>query len=341
MRVFAEIDPDTYDRIEETVREGKYRDVDQFLRVAVQNQLNIEGSSSDQPQPNPEAQPSSEVDGGYSWGYSIPTNPPVSSPHEMDRDGQLLFQQYYRFFPLLPIMVELATVTAETGEPVVLDEFRDHIEKEIEPLRDAIVDWEEENDIKKKNRKSTGFPKKDVKNPEYSRKRYLDHFVGKIRKRDLQPQSFGHSLGFISYNPIDEERTLLQLTPAGKRLLKFENPLLTNGPDAPTLSREEQEYLVTHLKDTLPAEYKLMEFTYQTLADNGNKTYTNRLGEFGDYLVSAGELEEDVSEERVRSHIAGELSRMVELGILDRGSKRGVYVPSTPPEELLGAQLTE
>lgn len=341
MRVFTEIDPDTYDRIEEAVHEGKYRDVDQFLRVAVQNQLNIESSSDNQPQPNSEPQPSSKSDGGYSWGYSIPANPPVSSPHEMDRDDQLLFQQYYRFFPLLPVMVELANVTAETGEPAVLDEFRNHIEEEIEPLRDAIVGWEEENDVKKKNRKSTGFPKKDVKNPEYSKKRYLDHFVGKIRKRDLQPQSFGHSLGFISYNPIDKDRTLLQLTPAGKRLLEFENPLLANGPDAPTLSREEQEYLVTHFKDTLPAEYNLMEFIYETLTDNGNETYTNRLDEFGEYLVSAGELDEGASEERVRSHIAGELSRMVELGILDRGSKRGVYVPSTPPEDLLGAQLAK
>lgn len=341
MRVFAEIEPDTYDRIEETVREGKYRDVNQFLRVAVQNQLNIEGSSGDQSQPNPDPQPSSKSDSGYSWGYSVPTNPPVSSPYEMNRDDQLLFQQYYRFFPLLPVMIELATVTAETGEPAVLDEFRDHIEEEIEPVRDAIVDWEEQNDVKKKNRKSTGFPKKDVKNPEYSKKRYLDHFVGKIRKRDLEPQSFGHSLGFISYDPIEEDRTLLQLTPAGKRLLEFENPLLANGPEAPTLSREEQEYLVSHLEDTLPAEYDLMVFTYETLADNGNETYTNRIDEFGEYLVSVGELEEDASEERVRSHIAGELSRMVELGILDRGSKRGVYVPSTHPEDLLDAQLTE
>ncbi|AGB38050.1 hypothetical protein [Natronococcus occultus] len=335
MRVFSDIDPDTYDRIEEVVRDGKYRDVDQFIRVAVQNQLNIERADEEQTSPSPDVQTNKKSDGGYAWGYSIPDNPPVSSPHEMNRENELLFQQYYRFFPLFPVLVELAEVTAETGEPAVLDEFRDHIVEKIEPLRDAIVDWEETNNVKKKNRKSTGLPKKDVKNPEYSEKRYLDHFVGKIRKRDLAPKSFPHSLGFIAYEPIDEEKCLMQLTPAGKELLQYENPLLGNGPDSPSLSREEREFLVTHIESELPAEYRLMEFVYSTLPDDGNKTYTNWLDEFGEYLKEEGELDEDASEERVRSHIAGVLSRMVELGILDRGSKRGVYIPTIPPGEFL------
>lgn len=340
MRVFTEIDPNTYDRIEKAVRKGKYRDADQFIRVAVQNQLNIENSEGGRPPLESASEPKSKSDGGHSWGYTVPDNPPVSSPYELDRENQLLFQQYYRYFPLIPVMVELAEVTAETGEPAVLGEFRDRIGKKIEPLRDAIVNWEERNNVKKTDRKSTGFPKIDVKNPEYSKKRYLDHFVGKIRKRDLEPKSFSHSLGFISYEPINEDKTLIQLTPAGKRLLEYENPLLSNGPDAPALSREEQAFIVAHLDATMHAEYRLMEFIYTTIADNGNGTYTNRLDEFEQYLMSESGLDDDPSEERVRSHIAGALSRMVELGILDRGSKRGVYVPATSPEELQEGSTT-
>jgi Arc/MetJ-type ribon-helix-helix transcriptional regulator len=335
MRVFAELDPDTYDRIEEAVHEGKYRDVDQFIRVAVENQLNIEKSTaSEQTLSQNDQEATSKSDGGYSWGYSLPDNPPVSSPFEMDREHELLFQQYYRFFPLVPVMVELAKETTKKGEPVVLDEFRDHVAEIIKPLRDAIVDWEARNDIKKKNRKSTGLPKNDVKNPEYSMKRYLDHFVGKIRKRDLTPKSFPHTLGFISYDPIDEQKTFVQLTPAGERFLRQGNPILSEGPDAPALSIEEQEFIVTHLDSTLPAEYRLMEFVYDTIADNGNNTYTNCLNDFTEYLIEHGDFDGDASEKRIRSHISGALSRMVELGILDRGSKRGVYLPSTPLEKL-------
>lgn len=334
MRVFAKINPDTYDRIEEAVREEKYKDVNQFIRVAVQNQLNIESSGEKQSHSQLETQTSNKSNGGYTWGYTVPESSPVSSPYEMERGTELLFQQYYRYFPLIPVLIELAEVTAETGEPVVLNEFRNHIAKKIVPLRNALVDWEEENNIKKTDRKSTGLPKIDVENPEYSKKRYLDHFVGKIRKRDLTPQSFGHSIGFISYEPINENKCLVQLTPSGKRLLQYENPLLNHGPSASALSSEEQEYIVAHLKANLPAEYQLMEFIYSTISDNGNDTYTNRMDEFEDYLKSGGEFN-DASEERIRSHIAGALSRMVELGILDRGSKRGVYVPATLPEELL------
>lgn len=337
MRVFANLDPDTYERIEGAVHEGGYKDVDQFIRVAVENQLNIENTSQEQPRAPPERDAAGESDGGYTWGYSLPDNPPVSSPFEMEREDELLFQQYYRFFPLLPVMVELAKVTDKKGEPVVLDEFRNHIIETIEPLRDAIVDWEEHNDVKKKNRKSTGLPKRDVKNPEYSTKRYLDHFVGKIRKRDLTPKAFGHALGFISYEPVDEEKTFIQLTPAGEHFLRQGNPLLENGPDAPTLSIAEQEFIVTHIEANLPAEYQLMEFVYQTISDNGKETYTNRIDQFSEYLAENGDFN-DASEDRVRSHIAGALSRMVELGILDRGSKRGVYLPSRPPEKYLTDQ---
>lgn len=340
MRVFSDIDPNTYDRIEELVKEGKYQDVDQFIRVAVQNQLNIEKTDEEPATPQREPQTNKKSDGGYAWGYTVPDNPPVSSPHQMDRENQLLFQQYYRFFPLIPVLVELAEVTAETGEPAVLEEFRNHIAQEIKPLRDAVVEWEEANNVKKKNRKSTGFPKKDVKNPEYSEKRYLDHFVGKIRKRDLVPKAFPHTLGFIAYEPIDEEKCLIQLTPAGKKLLQHKNPLLSKGPESPALSRDEQEYIVSHLKENLPAEYQLMEFIYTTLPEGGNETYTTWIDKFGEHLRSVGELDSDATDDRVRSHIAGALSRMVELGILDRGSKRGVYVPATAPEELVGDAAT-
>lgn len=341
MRVFADIDPDTYDRIEETVTEGKYSDVNQFIRVAVENQLNIEESTGEgHAPPQAEQEATSKSEGGYSWGYSLPDNPPVSSPSDMDRENELLFQQYYRFFPLVPVMVELAKETEKKSEPVVLNEFRDHVAETIDPLRDAIVDWEERNDVKKKNRKSTGLPKRDVKNPDYSMKRYLDHFVGKIRKRDLEPKSFLHSLGFVSYDPVDEEKTFIQLTSAGERFLRQGNPLLLEGPDSPALGADEQEFIVTHIESTLHAEYRLMEFVYDTIATNGNNTYTNRLDDFTEYLVENSNFDDDASEERIRSHISGALSRMVELGILDRGSKRGVYLPSTPPERIVNDQAT-
>jgi hypothetical protein len=234
----------------------------------------------------------------------------------------------------VPVLIELAKKTAAKGEPVVLDEFRDHVEETIEPLRDAIVDWEVGNNVKKKNRKSTGLPKKDVKNPEYSMKRYLDHFVGKVRKRDLSPKSLPNSLGFISYDPVDEEKTFVQLTRSGECFIRQSNPILSEGPEKPALSIEEQEFIVSHIESTLPAEYRLMEFVYNTIVDNGNNTYTNRIKDFRKYLIEHGDFDDDTSEERIRSHVSGVLSRMVELGILDRGSKRGVYLPSTPPDQL-------
>lgn len=339
MRILTQLDPDTYDQIEEIVREAGYRDVDQFIRVSVQNQLSIERSEEENVVvTNPENVINMTDGKEFEWKYSVPVHSPANEAFEMERDTQLLFQQYYRFFPLKVVMVELAKQTEAKDGPVLLEEFRSHMGSVIKPLRDRILEWEDKNNIKKKHRKSTGLPKINVKNPEYSERRFLDHFVGKIRKRDLMPKSFGHTLGFISFNPVGENKCLIQLTPEGNQMIQLENPLLESGPTAPTLSIDERQYLVTHLEKTLTEEYRLMEFIYSILQENGQETYTNCMDGFREYLLSAdGFTDDNPSEDRVRSQIAGTLSRMVELGIFSRGAKRGVYVPETPPAELTNA----
>jgi hypothetical protein len=69
------------------------------------------------------------------------------------------------------------------------------------------------------------------------------------------------------------------------------------------------------------------------LEDHEGDSYTQHLDECREYLESAPGFDDDPSENRVRSHTAGALSRMVELGVVTRGKKRGVYDPETPPSE--------
>ena len=313
--------------------------MDQFLRVAAQNQISIEEEEEEVSEVSADTEESKESRPNYQWKYEFPTNHPISEPYERDRHNILLFQQYYRFFPLIPVLIELAKVTGSTGEPVELSEFRDHVEEKVIPIRNKIMDWEDKNSIKKQNKKSTGFPKRDVKNTEYSMKRYLDHFVGKVRKRDNEPQSFGDSLALVSYNPLDSGQCLLQLTRAGKELINIQNPILKDGPENPPLSREEREYLLQHISEVLPEEFKFMSFVYDTLKENEAETYTNSLDQFREFLMNSdGFDDEDPSDDRIRSITAGVLSRMVELGIVVRGDKRGVYVPEREPRDYIHSE---
>jgi Arc/MetJ-type ribon-helix-helix transcriptional regulator len=331
MRIIANLNPDVYDEVEELVKTNGYSSVDQFIRSAVQNQLTLEREGK-----SVRSEPTE--DRGHTdpfWKKDIPANPPLADAYRVNRDEKLLFQQYYRFFPLIVVMAEVARVTSRDSEPIALDKFRSHMEEEVVRIRDPLRDWEAENDVKKTERKSTGLPKSDVKNPDYSMKRFLDHYVGRVRKRDNQPLAIGSDLKFISYRPLQEnDGCLVQLTPAGNELLQLGNPILNNGPEAATLSDDERRCIAKQIRDVLPEEYSLMKFVYEVLDDSDGDTYTNYLNKFESFLLdSPGFSDDDPSEDRVRSATAGVLSRMVELGMLERGRRRGVYIPSVHPDE--------
>ena len=135
----------------------------------------------------------------------------------------------------------------------------------------------------------------------------------------------GNTLGFVSMKPIDSGKCLVQLTSSGKEFLELDNPLLSEGPEADTLSNEERKFLIEHIKENLETEYEFMEFIIQVLKDNNGESYTSSIDEFGSHLDDVEDFGSSTSENKVRSHTAGAISRMVELNILKRGSKRGVY----------------
>jgi Arc/MetJ-type ribon-helix-helix transcriptional regulator/predicted transcriptional regulator len=317
MKVVADIDPNDYDRIKELVAKGRYSDLEQFVRVAVDNQLGLEKDFDG----------TLDVENSIDWGYDVPQRIPVGQPYDIDRSEKLLFAQYYRFLPLKLVLIKLANMTADNNGPVRLENFRDYLKAEIRPIRDALVEWEERNDVKKYNKKSTSFPKRDVKNPEYSMKRFLNHYAGYIEKGNSEPHSMGNTLGFVSMNPTESDNCLVQLTPKGKEFLEMENPLLSEGPEKDTLSDEEKKFLIEHIRKNLETEYQFMEFIMETLRENNSESYTESVEEFAEYLGRIDDFGKSSSENKVRSHTAGAISRMVELGILQRGEKRGVYEP--------------
>jgi Arc/MetJ-type ribon-helix-helix transcriptional regulator len=315
MKVVADINPDDYDRIKELVAEGRYSDLEQFVRVAVDNQLGLEKDFDG----------AIDVENSVNWSYEVPERIPLGEPYGLERDTKLLFAQYYRFLPLKLVLTKLADITSENNGPVRLENFRDYLKAEIRPVRDAIVEWEERNDVKKYDKKSTSFPKRDVKNPEYSMKRFLNHYAGYIEKGDKTPHSMGNTLGFVSMKPTDSGNCLVQLTSSGKDFLEIENPLLSEGPEADTLSDKERKFLVEHIRSNLGTEYDFMQFIIDVLKDEDAESYTKSIDQFSDYLSDVQDFGNSASENKVRSHTAGAISRMVELNILKRGGKRGVY----------------
>lgn len=326
MRLFAELDPASYEEIQDLVSNDKYDSVEQFLRVAAQNQLAIERSDDDQNQEEVSTKTSS---GGRNWHYMTPTDISTGPPFGEHRDGILLFSQYYRFFPLKCALYHLGKLTVDAGGPVSLNQARQYISEKVWPIRKEIAEWEDRNEIKKQNRKSTGLPK----NKDQSMKRYLHHYVGKIKTQKGEPAGFGHDMGYVSFHHDKlENEWSVQLTPTGARFIQIENPLLAQGPEAPTLGEKEQTFVVTTIRGDLGEEYRFMKFVYNVL-EEGEGSYSNQLDQFRNFLEESTAAGDDLSDNSVRSTVGGAISRMVELGILERGRRRGWYNPKQHPDE--------
>jgi len=343
MRIVVDLDPDTYEKIRELVEAGRYDSVEQFLRAGADNQLTIETSPEDggdthrsmRPQGRPADQTTAPMNGFESvagrWVYSMPDGVPVREPHPSNRSELLLFSQFYRFLPLKFALIELAKATAEGGGPVNLEEFRDQVTEAVVPFRNALQDWENAYDVSKQDQFSTGFPKRDASKPERAMTRYLNHYVGRYRPESQEPAGFGHHLGMVSIEPSTDEATAITLTPAGQSFLNLENPVLVDGPEESenSLSTDEQNCLVAHIRDTLPLEYEFMEFVYDVL-EHHDETYSKAMKQFRMFLEGSSGFTDDPTDNRVRSHTAGTISRMVALGILERGARRGVYQTARP-----------
>lgn len=349
MRIVTNIDPQTYERIKALVAEGHYTSVEQFLRAAADNQLAIETedntrvyeqsqtdtSTPAKPQaPKESPHPDTASQGSmFQWGYELPQEIPVRDPFESDRSETLLFSQYYRFLPLKFALLELSRESAKQGGPIELDEFRNHMKEAVIPLRNSLEEWEEANSIKKQHRFSTGFPKSDSSNPERSMTRYLNHYIGHYRSEVEEPSGFGHDLEFVSIQPEDDGLATIALSPAGERFLQLKNKVLDSGPaeGSSRLTQEEQEFLVTQIRQTLSIEYEFMDFVYDVLEHHA-ETYSKMLDRFKGFLIQTKKFDDNASENLIRSHTAGTISRMVALGILQRGSRRGYYETVRPPE---------
>jgi len=340
MKILVNLDPSTYERIKSLVANGEYESVEQFLRVGADNQLAIETDAAEAPVTSAEdeshdyprgARATGSSGDDYQWGYTVPDTIPTRNPHPKDRDSLLLFSQYYRFLPLKTVLLELAAETAETNDSTTLDKFRDHISEAVIPIRDALVEWEEANDVSKQDRFSTGFPNRDASDIDRTMRRYLHHYVGRYKPEKGKPSGFGHDLGFVSIHADASNTSQIALTDDGRTFAALTNPVLSAGPSTETsaLATDEREFLVAHLRANLGLEYEFMEYVYSTL-EHHEGTYTGAMDRFRSFLEGTNQFSDDPSDNQIRSHTAGTISRMVAVGALERGQRRGEYNTARP-----------
>lgn len=133
-------------------------------------------------------------------------------------------------------------------------------------------------------------------------------------------------------NIINGNPQKIGLTDAGQKFASLHNPLLDEGVDADqALSREERRFYVTHVRDVRVDEYAAMQKVVQAITEGDDRP--------GALTERVAYIDPEWSNSQAQTIRSGLTSRMYELGLLARRrvGQRGIAYELTADGEAFGA----
>jgi hypothetical protein len=330
--VVAEIKPEEYEAMDRLVGTA-YASVQQFVEVAVRNQLALEVGVNGAPG----GRPGSPGEDAGSDGASAPeTAPPIStarssgsSDHSwrawvtataVDRvpaandvsvPNQPLWGQINRLLPIAAGVRVLSHLALEANEPFVnVDDWHVRGADVAHGLRSHLEGIDIAREHRHGERWATAFP--DDAKP--SRRRYMNQFLGYLRPKG-EPEGGAVLLGLVVF--ADGDPTRVAVTKSGATWASLPNPIFDEPGDTgqTTFSRDEAAHYLRHVQQAVPAEYQLMKAVAELVdASKARTEIDERLGElYPDWASYIGTVR------------AGALGRLQDLGLLRR-ERRGLHV---------------
>jgi hypothetical protein len=340
--VLAEIKSADYEAIDKLLGSA-YASIQQFIEVAVRNQLALEeglhGSApvtarAHSPAHQPaerEAAAAREVSG---WAAPLAgTEPAAPIPASADDDWRSwvtaadaneiptaakasvpdrpLWGQINRVLPIAAGVRVLAHIGNEAAQPFVgTAEWHAKAADAAQALRIHLEAIDTAREHRHGQRWATAFPDDERS----SRKRYMNQFLGYLRPNG-EPEGGAAVLGLVAF--ANGDPTKVALTKSGAVWASLPNPVF-DSPDGhaeTTFSREEAEHYLDHVRRTVPAEYQLMRAVAELVdAGKARTEIDEQLGEsYPDWARYIGTVR------------AGALGRLQDLGLLRR-ERRGLQV---------------
>jgi len=345
MKYIVEIKKEHSDKINKFISGKQYESVAQFVSVAIENQLYLEnadlGSKLKPLKVDTVLKKSnfnkkvSEPEEGI---INIPIkniNPIVvedpridniiSVPNNCELEDCWLWGQINRIFPIkLGLRILLSKL--ENNEWIDLEIFRDEAAVIASKYREIIENTVKYKDINIREI-AAGLPLYhkegiDSLKVENSMKRYKNQFLAYVRTTDEKLDGALNQLHFINIKKVTEEdeKFLIGITNQGLKFAQLLNPIIDKQELNLTLSNEEKEFYINHIKAKHIGEYKatiwLLNklkagiYSREKINDELKKDYNKKWG-FKDQVVN--------------TQRAGLMARMTELGLIDK-KKKGVVV---------------
>lgn len=341
VRYIIDILPSISEDLNRIVTSGKYQTVQDFIRVAIENQVYLESQEIQGLDSAPSTTAGNTVVTLTSQrkkssdflhlrpGMSRARTVPISNCER----PSYIWGQYNKFLPVKVVTRVAANLLVEHGtELLPLSELQETAADAARELGKMLQRSDVAMGRKRGAILSAALPV--GREQEKAKRRFETQFVGYIVKNRMEGAA--PTLKFVEVRRDTNGSTSIGLTDFGLKFATISNPVLDGTTFETPLSEEEGEFLLRHISNELPEEAKMMQYILTKIREGVDTPEALNKGLGTDFLNDGWQDNEIIA---MRS---GLVSRLSELGLLTR-QKEGVnvtYALTTRGEEYLTSALT-
>jgi len=349
--VCVELSERSKSELDQLVLQGGYKNYSEAVSVAIANQIVLQrratgagafvlGPESGVPSLRPEIESSmpspplsSKALAGLPQGFALSVaagcqSEPAPLPDDVFSKGSKVsvdrwfFGQHNKLLPVKASCRALAVLLVERPMGVSISDAGPRIAKEAASLGDYLRELDARSGATREDALATAFPDTS-EDSDRSRLRYANQFIANFTS---QNQLSGLLADLKLINNLRAKEPLLLLTEPGLRFAKLSNPILdepmrSNGIPRPRFSKDEIEFLLSHIRDQVPVE----DFAFRTVL-SALKAGVNTPEALDDKLgASLQSGKKKISDAFVTTQRSGVISRMSDLDLVLR-HRQGIRV---------------
>lgn len=323
MKYIIDVPIEQIEKIKMLINAGKYRNIQEFAQVSIENQLFMENSNEEFLEPprlnqlteisnKPKEENKVQIQKKF-LSRDIQSIPTSQIPSNKIRQS-CLWGQYNRILPIKVTLRTLANYIKYSGTNIDLESFQEEAANIAREIGKKLQTIDEKNNRSRDERFSTGFP---IGSDEYKAKsRFKMHFVGYLTKDNIIEGAPG-SLGFVDISRDENGKVTIGLTKEGLDFALIENPVLDGENVNAILSDAEKEYYINHVFNNVKAEATAMILVLSSIKNGAdNPDFLNE---------KIRVLNNSWSDDVVNTMKVGLVSRLFELNLIIK-QKQGLHV---------------
>jgi len=351
MLIKIDLKSDLIKKIEDLVKAGKYEDALQFIKVAINNQLQEEKAGLESSKVSNEFYDDSikklstdlnqqqEIFVNLSNQFFKNFSKWEAPESEFEKgDLSLIWSFYNRFFPVKIIIFKLAELISSERLWIDIEELKETAVLMAQDWCRIFKEYESAKQVSRNKKLSIGLPthpseleglkrKKDRIKMENkitsSKKRFMNQFIGRYYKNDDNFTGACFDLGLMSVK-LSGNKCLVSLTDLGKDFALLENPIFHKGKFDKAFSDQEMRFIYEHIIPQFKIEKYLVDDVSKELKIKGLNAkeiepiftkYKNEILEY--YFNKPEKLTDERKQEVVVQARVATMGRLAEIGIIN------------------------